>query len=442
AQAERQILAMGSYYWAIKPILSFVADLIASSSSVATYWREELCGKGMADILQWSESVCQHAANDSGTMLGRALNEEIGDALTSFNRGVADDSQHISSSVQPSVVTPSESASSTSSSVSPRLDCDIIAIDELRAANSNKGLGISSSNQATLSSETDAAALVQAAVIRHWARTCEIELAAAILGCHYAAADNADGTKQLLVLNELVRQARVTLVPQSAHHQTSLFLDSIRLAVTVQRRFRQQNMAQQTTLLHRAKQLENNLVSMEESNARMQEELLQQKTHISQQQAQCAQQQGAIQTLESAKCELEGSIATLEEQKRQMEADSAEWKEECIRTRDHLEQSEASHQAVCKQLAQVSDERQQSEDAFNAKQVSWETTQQTMTENVRKLEIALGEAVARLRELESQNAAERAVADGLRSQQAVMGAKLAEYSKLSETLFNLSRFQH
>ncbi|KAJ2246834.1 hypothetical protein GGH97_002332, partial [Coemansia sp. RSA 475] len=84
----------------------------------------------------------------------------------------------------------------------------------------------------------------------------------------------------------------------------------------------------------------------------------------------------------------------------------------------------------------------QLEDTFAAKQLDWERLQQTMTDNVRKLELALGEAVARLRQLESQNAAERAVADELRAQQAMMAAKLAEYSKLSETLFSLSRLPH
>ncbi|KAJ1759643.1 hypothetical protein LPJ58_002167 [Coemansia sp. RSA 1591] len=136
-----------------------------------------------------------------------------------------------------------------------------------------------------------------------------------------------------------------------------------------------------------------------------------------------------------AKRELEASTSEHQKQRQQMETDVSEWKEECIRTRDDLEQTGVLLTTAREQLAQLTDKHTQLKDTFAAKQLDWERLQQTITDNVRKLELALGEAVARLRQLESQNAAERAVADELRAQQAVMAAKLAEYSKLSETLF-------
>ncbi|KAJ2495405.1 hypothetical protein GGH96_006395, partial [Coemansia sp. RSA 1972] len=153
------------------------------------------------------------------------------------------------------------------------------------------------------------------------------------------------------------------------------------------------------------KEQADSLVDMESENTRMQDELCLQKTHVSQQSAQFSQQQEDIRALEMAKRELEASALEHQKQRQQMEID---------------------------QLAQLTDKHTQLEDVLAAKQLDGDSLQQTMTDNVRKLELALGEAVARLRQLESQNAAERAVADELRAQQMVMSAKLAEYSKLSE----------
>ncbi|KAJ1725885.1 hypothetical protein LPJ61_005582 [Coemansia biformis] len=79
---------------------------------------------------------------------------------------------------------------------------------------------------------------------------------------------------------------------------------------------------------------------------------------------------------------------------------------------------------------------------MDTKQEAWEKKQVSLTENIRKLEIALGEALARIRELETQSAADHAIAEQLRSQASTMNAKLSEYSKISEALYNISRMPH
>ncbi|KAJ2843657.1 hypothetical protein IWW36_005482 [Coemansia brasiliensis] len=65
-----------------------------------------------------------------------------------------------------------------------------------------------------------------------------------------------------------------------------------------------------------------------------------------------------------------------------------------------------------------------------------------MSDSISKLEMALHDAVPRLRQLESEKAAEKATADELQSQLAVINAKLSEYTRLSEAMFNLSRLPY
>ncbi|KAJ2655846.1 hypothetical protein IW148_005884, partial [Coemansia sp. RSA 1199] len=369
ARAEQQMLAIGSYYWTIKPILTFVSDLIGLSSSVAVYWREQLCSNGMAGILSWAEFTCRHATSNSDAPMDRALYNDVCDILIPLsNSKYSESQQQILRSVRPSVATPSDSSSS-SSTASPRLDRSDIAIDDLRAASFNNGLGVTTTDE-KLSCGVNAAGLIQAAVICYWARTCQIELAMLVLRCNCISANDASGVNQLACLEELVQQSRAFVAPPLMQQSVSPFFGSLVFASTVQ---------------------------------------------------------------QPAKRELEASASEHQKQQQQMETDASEWKEECIRTRDDLEKSGVLLTTAHEQLAQLTDKHTQLEDTFAAKQADWERMQQTMTDNVRKLELALGEAVARLRQLESQNAAERAIADELRAQQAVMGAKLAEYSKLSET---------
>ncbi|KAJ2573628.1 hypothetical protein GGH19_004457 [Coemansia sp. RSA 1807] len=262
-----------------------------------------------------------------------------------------------------------------------------------------------------------------------------------VLRCNYISSNDVNGIKQLTCLQEFVKASRDFVAPPLMQH-TCPFLASLVFASNMQRRSQQEHTAEQTVLLQRCKEQADSLVDLEEDSARMQDELRLQKTHVSQQSAQYTQQQEEIRALEMAKRELEALASEHQKQRQQMETDVSEWKEECIRTRDDLEQTGVLLTTAREQLAQLTDKHTQLEDTFAAKQLDWERLQQTMTDNVRKLELALGEAVARLRQLESQNAAERAVADELRAQQAVMAAKLAEYSKLSETLFSLSRLPH
>ncbi|KAJ1851288.1 hypothetical protein LPJ76_006163, partial [Coemansia sp. RSA 638] len=432
ARAEQQMLAIGSYYWTIKPILTFVSDLIGLSSSVAVYWREQLCSNGMAGILSWAEFTCRHATSNSDAPMDRALCDDVCDILIPLsNSKYSESQQQILRSVRPSVATPSDSSSS-SSTASPRLDRSDIAIDDLRAASFNNGLGVTTTDE-KLSCGVNAAGLIQAAVICYWARTCQFELAMLVLRCNCISANDASGVNQLACLEEFVQQSRAFVAPPLMQQSVSPFFGSLVFASTVQQRSQQEHTAQQTALLQRFKEQADSMVDLEEDNARMQDELRQQKTHVSQQSAQYSLQQEGIRALEAAKRELEASASEHQKQRQQIETDASEWKEECIRTRDDLEQSGVLLTTAHEQLAQLTNKHTQLEDTLAAKQADWERMQQTMTDNVRKLELALGEAVARLRQLESQNAAERAIADELRAQQAVMGAKLAEYSKLSET---------
>ncbi|KAJ2495404.1 hypothetical protein GGH96_006394, partial [Coemansia sp. RSA 1972] len=231
ARAEKQMQAIGSYYWTIKPILAFVADLIGVSSSVAAYWREQMCSNGMAGILPWAEITCQQAMSSLDVPMDRVLYDDVCNILALLNTGKYSESQQqMSRSVRPSVATPSDSSSS-SSTASPRLYCSDIAIDDLRAASFSNGLGVTTSDE-KLSCGTNAAGLIQAAVICYWACTCQIELATLVLRSNYTSANNVNGIKQLVCLEEFV-ESRAFMAPPLMQH-ACLFLASLVIASTMQ----------------------------------------------------------------------------------------------------------------------------------------------------------------------------------------------------------------
>ncbi|KAJ1798091.1 hypothetical protein LPJ59_002724 [Coemansia sp. RSA 2399] len=69
----------------------------------------------------------------------------------------------------------------------------------------------------------------------------------------------------------------------------------------------------------------------------------------------------------------------------------------------------------------------------------WATKHREMAKSNKELELALANAVARLRDVEAQADLDRSVNEELRRQNAAMAMRLSEFSKLSETLHNLSR---
>ncbi|KAJ2316914.1 hypothetical protein IWW52_003400, partial [Coemansia sp. RSA 2704] len=412
------------------PVLSFVKDLVVLSPPAAAYWRDLTADGKLAEVMAWAVRVRQKTVNMPEYFYGCSLFGDIGDILTWANR-----SQHTelpskrqrrsAASVQPSVATPSDSSPS-SSSTSPRLDCEVIAIDELRAASASTGLGATSTSELAPDCGVDAAILVQAAVIRHWARSCEFELAATLeLSCGISFND-IPGIKHGSNTLAQVRQAQLTVaMPADSHcqqHVASPFLEGLRMAAMVQKQASQQHIVGQTEFAHQIRDRENSLAAAELDNARLHDELQQLKTQSAQQQAQHAQQQ---QNMDAANRELEASVAEHRQRQVQLETDASEWKDECIRTRDFLEQSEASGRLAHEQLAKLTAEHEQLQDTHAANRSEWEQQQRAAASSAQKLESALGDAVARLRELESQNTAERTAAEDLRSQLAMMGAKLA-----------------
>ncbi|KAJ2495444.1 hypothetical protein GGH96_006385, partial [Coemansia sp. RSA 1972] len=235
ARAEQKMQAIGSYYWTIKPILAFVADLIGVSSSVAAYWREQMCSNGMAGILPWAEYTCQQAMSSLDVPMDRALYDDVCDILAPLNTGKYSESQQqMSRNVRPSVATPSDSSSSSSSTASPRLDRSDIAIDDLRAASFSNGLGVTMTDE-KLSCGASVTGLIQAAVICYWARTCQIELVILVLHCNYTSYNNSSGINQLVHLEEYVQESRAFVAPPLMQ-RTCPFLASLVFASMMQQR--------------------------------------------------------------------------------------------------------------------------------------------------------------------------------------------------------------
>ncbi|KAJ1728175.1 hypothetical protein LPJ61_004176, partial [Coemansia biformis] len=69
-------LALGTYYWAIRPIVALLVDLSPLLHPVAPCWRGSTGNNGLVRIMRWAELVCNGINDGPGAMLGDALSED------------------------------------------------------------------------------------------------------------------------------------------------------------------------------------------------------------------------------------------------------------------------------------------------------------------------------------------------------------------------------
>ncbi|KAJ2807819.1 hypothetical protein H4R21_000330 [Coemansia helicoidea] len=403
---------LGAYYWAVRPVVALLADVAplearrAGSGSAA--------GGELAEIMRWAESVCAGLASGPAALLGEALFDDVCHIIAAPGAGQLAESTAVSPgpalvAAQDSAVTPLELESSAASSPDPACD---IAVSELRAA-------CAGANGALEPAAATPGQLAQAAVLRHWARTCEAELAAMLVACGATAAQGGAGLAQSEAVRGLARRAQLLVLAQPSGGQQgqSPLLDKLSLALAAGKRHR----ALQQPLAGRLAEQRAKLAAADRESGSLRRSLQQALESHAAQRDQAAEQAQALQ---------------------RAEAGAARWEAECERERARLAQSEAAGAEAREQLVRLADRHEALQAAVDAKQAAWDCRQLSLTESIRGLEVALAEAMARVRELDAQAAADHAAAELLRAQVDQMRATLADYAKVSDALHDLSRRPH
>ncbi|KAJ2453007.1 hypothetical protein EV183_000007 [Coemansia sp. RSA 2336] len=428
AYAQSQVLAIGSYYWTIRPLLLFISKLVATHPAIYSFWQDDVAKQGLANFMHWANDIYQLLPNSSG-LSGHTMFQDIRDILESTAM-LSGDGQQIHSSgpndIQQSVATPAESSQS-SIAASPRMD-DVINMNDLVAANSSQ-----------MEPTAQAALMMQAAIVCQWARICEAELAVELLQCHGGL--NPHG--EFLTVKNAIEQSMLLLTPSSLQEPNAPYvLETVSLAMSAQSHALKPYIEHQSKLQHCINNQQVQLTELNETHLQLQANLHQAQARSAQLQAEAIEMSSKLDLAQAANQELSAKLAAYEEQKQQAEQDAAKWKHDCEQSAMKMEQLEASCEESGKRLAEVSADCKQLQESMTAKQARWDETHKAMSDSISQLETALNDAVARLRQLESEKAAEMAAADELRSQLAVMNAKLSEYNRLSETMFKLSRLPH
>ncbi|KAJ2054217.1 hypothetical protein H4S04_000152 [Coemansia sp. S16] len=474
---------LGRYYWVDKPVLGLALYLAAGSLEFRALWQKYLAATN------WPTTVCQEAT--SGNMLS-LMYQEIADVFTmpspsSASAAFLDDklyhqaghTQESAKSVAmqndlvaaASVATPSNSSYTSSGAASPYQadgDNDVIAITDMRVAAAaasgplgQEGMGISTpALQAgeENGSSVSASGQVYAVVLRQWLRTCEAEAALELA----KSTDNSTDPIRLKLLG-IIRQARLLVAPAtvanitgnganpldtseppsfsaitsliygvstaaSLHRQHSLYVTALKAAVT-------QSVQQSHDRL---------LASTDTELMYLNGELNRAQARAEQLSADLGQTRKLADRWSADHNDLRQQHNELQAKHRKIETEADEWKQECVRARDHLELSERiardAHQNL---VVQHEAEKQRCvEKAIEAHQGAWDRHHSAMSDNVAALERALAEAVPRLRVLETQAETERLANAELRVQNAAMTAKLADLAHAATALHGIAQRPH
>ncbi|KAI8324386.1 hypothetical protein GQ54DRAFT_296224 [Martensiomyces pterosporus] len=454
-----------SYYWVAKPVIHTAAGLASKCEVFRRQWDKWLDQGALLSVGKWASDVCQRTIENPQDLLAHAMYRDIYDIFaeqqilpSAVNEKQQQQQQQ--KHVAPSVATPSESEHSSnpqSPRESPPVHRQVIAIDEMRVAaaanaadgrvtNGAEGLGISASSHDLGRSDASTVGLLQIALLRQWARSCEAELAATLVASASTASDTQ--MSQLSSIRQLVRQARALVSPEPSTRtrpdsaSLHLLLGGIRTPAALQRKHAMELLSTRTMFQQRLQQEREDLLDAEEEIGDLRTELQHLQSEHARQAAELQQKQSNIDRLLAEHGSLESTHTDLQTKCQRALEDAREWKEECMKTRDHLEESESLGRETRQQLLQMAEKQQEMQDAFGVRQGKWEERHAGMGEDIRRLEAALGEAVARVRELEAQAESERRANEELRAQKAAMASRLGEYSKIADSLHTLSRMPH
>ncbi|KAJ2004726.1 hypothetical protein H4R26_002357, partial [Coemansia thaxteri] len=462
AGSAESAAAVGRYYWAVRPVARLAADLAAVSPAFDCCWQQWLASAEDSPLSWAAAMLAQTVTSSDGSGLGgEALHCDIAAAfappeLFEVEALLLGNRQTVQKAGAAVAATPSDSSHSSPGSASPHAERNVIALTDIRAAaaanvsvaadsvaspitpcsiNGGQGLGIS----AHPLSSNDTAARLQSAVLRQWLRTCQLELA--LLLANSAKDPNAVVPLDVLQrIPSVIQQSRLLVVEptplvatndlllQNSSGPTNL-LGGIATASALRLRYSAQIAELQPAYTQRLQQSYEKLADSEEELAHVNAELHRSRAHAEQLTAELGRKHTYAERLTADHSDLTDAHAELQSKMRRIETDTVEWKQECLRTRDLLETSEAMARDARQRLLQATELQHAAQLAFDAKQRVWDQKQASMADSAAALELALADAVPRLRALEAQAEIDRRRNADLSEQNSTMAAKLADLAQ-------------
>ncbi|KAJ2786059.1 hypothetical protein GGI15_001726 [Coemansia interrupta] len=440
---------IGTYFWAVRPVLEIAVELVRKSDAFASCWRSWF--EGAQGTRAWAVNVCALVAANPGELLGDAMSRDM--ATVGDSKSTGSDDAHSEQKTRladprlaAAVATPAESVRSSMSSgtVSPHPQpsdrtygaSPVIGIDAMRAASSTTPASLTlqiPSNSATpipAGNQGVARSNLHTVVLRQWARVCETEMAFKL------ASASATTQSDKSIVN------RVSGILASARRQLDAYGRSVHpllvsmSAVDMQRQIHAKAV-QELSASYAASIADEreNREDAEQEISELRKELDRTVSQLDNVTSSLQQASVYAESLKAEAMQLAELKSELLAQCQTHERDAQEWKQECIGTRAQLEAAEAK-------IGEMDRKLRADAEAYQKQVGEMTSAQSVLRETAAGLERALGDAVARLRVLEMQSLAERATSDELRGKNAAMAAHLAEYLKIAESMHSLSRVQH
>ncbi|KAJ1842962.1 hypothetical protein LPJ73_005634, partial [Coemansia sp. RSA 2703] len=187
---------IGTYFWAVRPVLEIAIELVRKSEIFASCWQSWL--ERSQDVRAWAVNLCAIVAANPSELLSDAMSRDMVTVGDSGGSGPEDPHiNHKDRLVDPRIgaaaATPAESVRSSLSSgtVSPHPQpqshipaaSPVIGIEAMRAASSTTpdSLTLHIPSRTTSMTPTTKSSLTQnnirSVVLRQWARVCETEMA-------------------------------------------------------------------------------------------------------------------------------------------------------------------------------------------------------------------------------------------------------------------------
>ncbi|KAJ2853444.1 hypothetical protein GGI22_004868 [Coemansia erecta] len=439
-QLVHQLTYIGCHYRIVKPVLALAVDLAYGTPMIAAPKdgpENHSSSTGLQALFDWAQTVISSETGEKQP----SLHEEVLSLLFANDDhdsgGESSIEQHLLRSA-PNAVTPDSAFSSPGSAMHEEA---IIDIDDLRKANSKEGrwwlekgeevgLGISTDPHCML---LERSRLAQVLLIGYWKRLCDVELAHLLVQLSEAN-DPATATKGQMPFSANT-VGSIRLPPPS-------LFDCMSAIVDLHRRHMSAKAAAENAFQKAMQSKQAALAGAEDEIAYLSSQLQSAQDQRSELTRQIQRHQETNGEIEQERKRLKTTADELTAAHKQAHADAVEWKEECVATRDLLDKSESSAARTLLDLEQLSETHGRMERKYAREQEMWATKHREMAKSNKELELALANAVARLRDVEAQADLDRSVNEELRRQNAAMAMRLSEFSKLTETLHNLSRIQN
>ncbi|KAJ2858462.1 hypothetical protein J3B02_000212 [Coemansia erecta] len=408
--------ALGTYYWVVRPVLEITRDLVSRSPVFAHKWAKWIEESGNPG--RWAMDVCRSAVMDPQTLLGDAMCQDIVVML----------SKEFESTDAAAVAAAADLAGCTS-----RMGIEIESSPLSSTTTAGVTVGQSATDQQTTTTSAieaskdtikqkeqtlDPCDTIQAIVTKQWARVTKAQAALGLVNSFLPS--DADSQIPTTHLKQILSKATNNLHALSLGSLQYLFMGHSAVV-------RQQQKHQQIILAMRSDHQEQ-CIQYEEYRKESESELQDLRLQVEQASGVFEQLHGLQNAMEQQK-EIYNELV---QEYRRSEKDAEEWKHECVETREMLERARRDIEG----MREVGDRDLR---GFQKYREEASRTECSLRSTVGMLETALAEAVARLRVLEIQAMAERNATEELRAKNIFMASRLAEYSKIAESLHNLTK---